>query len=308
MGPDGIAGGADAHVVLVGDGPAGKGAGGGFDIGLGIGADAHGEKLQQFAPVVFVGGVFVVVLVVQPENHRRVAGKFRQQVAEAAQSVAAEGVGLVDDRFGVVQFAVGGGEQTVPEQGDFFLQGAGGVYHPVEPIGLGAFDEHEAVLVYVIAAELGVVPFRGGFGVEQPFYGGFVALGTGTAPVRRRMRRSRRGAAGGPSGIVRRIGVPGGLRWLAASFCSLRRGRGWAGRRRSGVGSAVVYTIRGRRAGDLGPHWIPRFRGNDAGGGGPRIWDSLDSRFRGNDAGGGGRQAADLALGANLDFYTNFNK
>ena len=43
MWPDGIPRSPDAHVVLVGDGPAGEGAGTGFDVALGVVPDSHGK-------------------------------------------------------------------------------------------------------------------------------------------------------------------------------------------------------------------------------------------------------------------------
>ena len=151
-----------------------KALGGGLDVGLGVGADAHGEQLEQLAPVVLVGRVLVVVLVVQPENHGRVAGQLGQQIPERAQPVAPEGVGLVDHGLGMVELAVGRGEEAVPEEGYLLLQRTLRVNHAVKPVGLGTLDEHEAVLVDVVAPEQGIVPRRGVFGVQQAFDGGFV--------------------------------------------------------------------------------------------------------------------------------------
>ena len=119
----------------------------------------------------------MVVLVVQPEDHRRVAGHFHQYIVEGPQAVAAEGVGLVEHTLGVVQLAGGGGEEPVPEQGDLLLQGPLGVNHLVHPIGLGALEVHHAVLVGLIPPDQVVVPFGGVFGVEQLLEGGLVSLG-----------------------------------------------------------------------------------------------------------------------------------
>ena len=136
VGPDGVPGGSGAHVVLVGYGPTGERTGAGLHVVLVIGPDAHGEQLQQLPAEVLVGRAFMVVLVVQPEDHCRVPGQLRQQVAKRAQPVTAERVDLVGHGLGVVQLAVGRGEETVPEQGDFLLQGPPGVYHPVHPVRL----------------------------------------------------------------------------------------------------------------------------------------------------------------------------
>ena len=90
--------------------------------------------------------------------------------------MAAEGVSLVDHGLGVVQLAIGSGEEAVPEEGDFFLQGPRGVDHAVEPVRLGALDEHDTVLVYVVAAEKGVVPLGGVFRMQEPLNRCLVAL------------------------------------------------------------------------------------------------------------------------------------
>ena len=68
---------AQLHILQVGDGPAGKGASALLDILLGIISDSHGEEFQQLPAIVLVDGALVVVLVVQPDNHRRVAGQFQ---------------------------------------------------------------------------------------------------------------------------------------------------------------------------------------------------------------------------------------
>ena len=65
----------------------------------------------------------MIVLVVQPEDHGWVAGEFHQYVVECPQAVATEGVGLVDHTLGVVQLAVGGGEESVPNRAIFSSKG-----------------------------------------------------------------------------------------------------------------------------------------------------------------------------------------
>ena len=59
-----------------------------------------------------------------------------------AQPAAAEDVGLVDHRLGVIQLAVGGGEEAMPEQGNLLFQRPPGIDDAVHPVGLGALYEH----------------------------------------------------------------------------------------------------------------------------------------------------------------------
>ena len=71
--PDGVALGAERHVFGVAERPSGKGAGRLFDVVFGVVAHAHAEEFQQFAPPVFVDSALVVVVVVQPDDHRGIA-------------------------------------------------------------------------------------------------------------------------------------------------------------------------------------------------------------------------------------------
>ena len=57
------------------EGPAGEGAGAFANIGLGVVAGAEAEQLQQLAAPVLVDRGAVVLLVVQPEHHRRVVSR-----------------------------------------------------------------------------------------------------------------------------------------------------------------------------------------------------------------------------------------
>ena len=106
VGPDGVLVGPDRHVLRVGQGPAGEGAGTFLDVVLGVVADAHGEKLQQLPAVILVDGVAVVVVVVQPDQHRRVAGNLQQKLVEAPQPGAAEHLDLVELGAGLVELGV----------------------------------------------------------------------------------------------------------------------------------------------------------------------------------------------------------
>ena len=177
VGPDRVLRGADGVVVGVADGPAGEGPGALPHVVLGVVADAHGEQLQDLPAVVLVHGVLVVVLVVQPEDHRGVPGELDEQVPELAETVPAEHLYLVEDGLGLVELGVAGGEYAVPEQGQLLLQRAAGVDHPVDEVRLAAIDDEQAVLVDVVAADEVFVLERGRhvLGVEQLLDGGFVA-------------------------------------------------------------------------------------------------------------------------------------
>ena len=80
----------------------------------------------------------MVVLVVEPEDHRRVLGELDQQGMEAAQPVAPKHVDLLEDLLGLVELRVAGGEHAVPEEAQLLLQGPGGVDHSMDVVGLGA--------------------------------------------------------------------------------------------------------------------------------------------------------------------------
>ena len=59
----------------VGDRPAGEGAGGLLDVGLGVVADAQGEQLHQLAGQVLVGVPLAVGRRVEPDQEGRVADR-----------------------------------------------------------------------------------------------------------------------------------------------------------------------------------------------------------------------------------------
>ena len=97
VGPDGVFGGAYCHVLGVAERPAGEGAGGFFDVILGVVADAHAEELEQFASPIFVDCAVVVLLVVKPDNHGWVFGEVDEQVVELAEAEPSEHVYLVEE-------------------------------------------------------------------------------------------------------------------------------------------------------------------------------------------------------------------
>ena len=149
--------------------PAGKGAGAGLDVVLGVVelavfADAQGEQLQQFPPVVFVDRRLVAFDVVQVVEHGRVGGEPQQQFAEVAHALFAEGVVLHGGGAGVVDLVVAGAEDGVPEQGHLFLELVLVVDHAVNDFGLAGFDG-------------GLVEVRGVGAVEQVFFDAGVGAG-----------------------------------------------------------------------------------------------------------------------------------
>ena len=159
------------------DGPAGKGAGRFLDILLGVVAHAHREQLQQFAAPVFVDRAAVVAVVVQPENHRRIARQFHQQVAETAHPAFAEHRDLLRKFRRVVHFGVAGGEKLVPKKRHLFLQRPLRVNHPVDPLGLVQRRPQSALVAGDEAVEQFDVHRFLPFGMEQFLDRGLVAAG-----------------------------------------------------------------------------------------------------------------------------------
>ena len=106
------------------EGPAGERARCLADIHLGVVAGAEAEQLQQLAAPVLVHRGAVVLVVVQPEDHRRVLRDLQQQVAIVAHAVAAEQLDLLQQLVVVVDLRVAGGEHAVPEQRHLLFQRA----------------------------------------------------------------------------------------------------------------------------------------------------------------------------------------
>ena len=183
------------HVVDVAEGPARERAGGLLHVVLRVVAHAHREELQQLAAVVLVDRAVVIVVVVEPEDHRGVAGELQQEVLEAAEPHPAEHLELVQDRARVVGLGVGRGEEAVPEERHLLLQGAARVDHTVEPLRRralralvqGAVKPADHVLGYHLRVD----------GVEK-------LLDRGLVPLRRiPLQLVPRGAEPGPAHQVR---------------------------------------------------------------------------------------------------------
>jgi hypothetical protein len=121
----------------------------------------------------------MAILVIQPENHRRVPRHLDQQRMEAPQPAATEHGDLAENLFRMIQLRIACSEYTVPEQGHFFLEQAPGIDHTVQPIGLAAVDQHQAILVHVVTPDqVFIIEGRWGMlGVKQLLHRGLVPLG-----------------------------------------------------------------------------------------------------------------------------------
>ena len=132
--PDRVLHSAHRHVLDVAERPPGEGARGLLDVVFGVVADAHGEELQQLPTVVLVNVTVVVLVVVEPQQHRRVLGKLDEDGVEPAQSVLSEHVDLVQEAPSLVELRVPRGEEAVEEQSDSLFQWVLGSNHAIEPV------------------------------------------------------------------------------------------------------------------------------------------------------------------------------
>ena len=78
IGPESVVAHPDGHVRHVGDCPAGERPRALLDVLFGVVTDAHREQLENLSTVVLVDVVLVVILVVQPQDHRRVLRELNQ--------------------------------------------------------------------------------------------------------------------------------------------------------------------------------------------------------------------------------------
>ena len=76
----------------------------------------------------------MVLLVVKPDNHRRVLGKVNEQVVQLAQPQPAEHVDLVQQRARLIRLGVACGEHPVPEERDLLLHRRLRRHHAIEPV------------------------------------------------------------------------------------------------------------------------------------------------------------------------------
>ena len=200
----------DARYVVVVNRPPGEGSGGLLHVvfrvvGLAVHPHAHGEQFQQFPPPVLVDRVSVIEIVVQPENHCRVAGQPAQQLLETAQTVLPEHVDLIEHRFLVQHFSQSGGEHAVPEQGDFLLEGsrAGVAVHAVNRFGQRALDVAAFLPVDVVPLDDVFFQRRPVLRMQQPLDRSL------KAPRAIGIEFGRRGAESGPAQQVSHQGALG---------------------------------------------------------------------------------------------------
>ena len=116
------------------EGPAGERTRCLADIHFGVVAGAEAEQLKELAAPVLVHRGAVVLVVVQPEDHRRVPRDRHQQIAIVAHAVVAEQFDLLQQLVVVVDLRVAGGEHVVPEQRHLLLQRALRVHQVVHVV------------------------------------------------------------------------------------------------------------------------------------------------------------------------------
>ena len=138
--------------------PAGKGARGVLDVLLAVIAYAHREQLEQFSPVVLVWLAVPVLVVIQPEKHRRVAGKIVQDGRQVFHAVPAKHFDLVLRGQYVLVLHEARGEDVMPEEGHLLLELRLAVDHPIQPAG----DEDRRTLAVNVTLQHLVldIPFR----------------------------------------------------------------------------------------------------------------------------------------------------
>jgi hypothetical protein len=105
------------------EGPAGKRPRALANILFGIVAGAEAEQFEQFAAPILVDRRAVVLLVVEPENHRRISGNIQQQVAIIPQPALAEQIDLLQKLVVIVDLGIARRENMVPEQRHLLLSG-----------------------------------------------------------------------------------------------------------------------------------------------------------------------------------------
>ena len=146
------------------------------DVVFGVVVHSHGEELQELAPPVLVGRPFVVVLVVEPEDHCGVFGCFDEKPPVAAHAVLSEQRHLVGHLAALLDLRDGGGEYVMPEQRHLLLQRPRGVEHPVHPVGLDVQADERALRLREVAVQLVHVEFGLRLRVQELLDGRVVAL------------------------------------------------------------------------------------------------------------------------------------
>ena len=105
-----------------------------LDVLLGVVADAHREQFEQLTPIVLVRLVLVVLVVVEPEQHRRVHRQFQQDRAEVGHANTPEHLKLAAVRPRMRRLGRRAGEDLVPEEAHLLLQRPLGIDHVEDPL------------------------------------------------------------------------------------------------------------------------------------------------------------------------------
>ena len=165
------------HVFRVADRPACEGASALRDVVLGVATDAHRKELQKLSPVVLVDGRLVVIVVVEPHDHRRVSRELHEKGPQTAHAVPAEHVYLVREHPALGELRIACGEHPVPEEGYLFLERPLAVQHTVQPVSGDPARSYHAGVVRVVTPQKVHGHLIGCLRVEQRLDGRLVAVG-----------------------------------------------------------------------------------------------------------------------------------
>jgi hypothetical protein len=128
----------------------------------GVVAVAQGEELEDFAGEVLVGVALAVGLVVEPADHRGVAGDHFQQGREPRQPQVQEDPVLTHHPVELAHLHDGGGEMPVPEESHFLFELMVAAHHARDEPGAGGVRVVGAENALVDGLQLGggPVPIR----------------------------------------------------------------------------------------------------------------------------------------------------
>ena len=113
--------------------PAGEGSRGILDVVLGVVPYSHREQLQNLAAIVLVDGIPVILVVVEPVDHGRVARQLNQYGAEVGKAVGAKHLDVIDHARRVLALGPARRQDAMPEKRHLLLQRPISVQHPVDP-------------------------------------------------------------------------------------------------------------------------------------------------------------------------------
>ena len=152
----------------LGERPASERARGVLDVVLGVVVHAHAEQLEQLAPPVLVGLVGVILAVVEPVVHGRVAGQGDEYGAQVGHSNLAEHIDLGDDGRAVLALVPRGRENMVPEQRHLLFERPFRVYHPPNPASGPHVEGVVVRQISVVSLQHVLFEVIKPFGMDQP--------------------------------------------------------------------------------------------------------------------------------------------